>query len=113
MAPLALKLAPYAAVVALVAAGYFYVSHLKSTIKEQETSLVRAEEEKFILTNKLESVTRDKEILEKQRAEADQKRAALRAELDKLLARFRSQKPPVECKAAIDWAVQNKGDLNW
>ena len=35
------------------------------------------------------------------------------AELNAQINKLRSQEPPKECAAAIDWAIEKKGDLSW
>lgn len=57
--------------------------------------------------------TKDRDAYLKAGQEAEQARAKVQSDLAVTLKKLRQQKPPTECKAAIDWAVQNKDDLKW
>jgi chromosome segregation ATPase len=113
VSPLALKLLPYIIAAAALVGGYLYVTHLQEKVEEQQAALIKAEEERIRLNEALIAVTDDKKALDEEILKSEAQRAAVRAELNRTLAKLRSQRPPVECKAAIDWAVENKGDLQW
>ena len=48
-----------------------------------------------------------------QRNIADQKRVEVIAQLSKQLNILRNQNPPKECEKAVEWAITQKGDLQW
>ena len=68
---------------------------------------LKAAEENLIQATK----ARDEYLKSNQEAQAA--RDKIQADLQVTLSKLRKQKPPTECKAAIDWAVQNKDDLKW
>lgn len=63
--------------------------------------------------HELERATQARDQLTAALLKAGQQRKLIRAELDSTLQRMQAQKPPSECKAAIEWAVEQKGDLSW
>lgn len=85
----------------------------KSELSKVQAELVATKESKRILEENFVAATRDRDQLRSQAAEADAARAKVQADLAATLKKLRSQKPPVECKAAVDWAIERKGDLSW
>lgn len=104
----------------LVALALFYVHHLRTNITDltaqvqvltdQKTELIRRVDQ---ANQSLEDLKISGEILEKQRLEAISKADEARKKAEQQLVILRRQKPPVECKATIDWAIQQKDDLKW
>lgn len=113
MAQTALRFLPHILVVLAVIGGYFYVRNLQDTVVEQQVRLEKAEEDKLALEQQVKDLSVQKAELDANLVEAEANRSKIRSELDATLRRLRTQKPPVECKAAIDWSIQNKGDLQW
>lgn len=115
-----IRLYLYATGALLVALALFYVHHLKGNITdltaqvqvltEQKTELIRRVDQ---ANQSLEDLKISGEILEKQRLEAIVKADEARKKAESQLVILRRQKPPVECKAAIDWSIQQKDDLKW
>lgn len=114
------RLALYATGALLVALALFYVHSLRSNVEDltqqvqtlegQKTELIRRVDQ----ANKtLEDLKSSGETLEKQQKEALTKAEEARKKAEQQLVILRRQKPPVECKAAIEWSIQNAGDLKW
>lgn len=115
-----IRLYIYATGAILVALAMFYVQHLRSNITDlthqvqvlelQKTELIRRVDQ----ANKtLEDLKSSGESLEKQQKEAVKVAEEARKKAEQQLVILRRQKPPVECKAAIEWSIQNVGDLKW
>lgn len=88
------------------------------------TSLVKGRDEAVALATNLQvkntelreeliRVTRDREELISATQKAAQDRERIRDELNGTIRRLRAQKPPQECTAAINWAVEQKADMDW
>lgn len=108
-----LKLAAGAAVLAVLG-FHFYGDHQTAKALEQARSDISIlTEQKRVLQEQLITVTGDKKALDKRLTEADLERQKVRADLNVTLKKLRAQKPPTECKAAVEWAIENKGDLAW
>lgn len=114
------RLALYATGALLVALALFYVHSLRSQVadltgqvqvlKSQKVELIRRIDQ---ANQTLEDLKSSGETLEKQRQEALTKAEEARKKAEQQLVILRRQKPPTECKAAIDWSIQNAGDLKW
>ena len=113
LAPLALKLLPFAIAATVLAGGYLYVKNLQETVVEQQVRLEKAEEDKLVLEQQVKDLSVQKAQLDANLVEAEANRSKIRADLDATLRKLRNQKPPIECKAAVEWSIQNKGDLQW
>lgn len=111
--PLTVRLIPYALLGAALIGGYIYVLVLKTTIQSQEATINAARYEIAGLQLKIDEITRDKQALTDNLEKANSERKKVREELNRTLTKMRAQKPPSDCKEAIDWSVKNKGDLNW
>lgn len=61
----------------------------------------------------LEQATQSRDALAASVTKSNAQRAAIQTQLNASLTKLRQQKPPSECKAAVDWAVENRGDLAW
>ena len=108
-----IKLIGAAIICALIGGGFWYVSSLRSDLAESRTRVTELEGKFQRSQDDLKQATADKAALDAKLAEADAARAKVQADLQVTLRKLRNQKPPVECKAAIDWAVDNKDDLKW
>ena len=45
--------------------------------------------------------------------EAEAKRLSVISTMNQQIGMLLKQTPPKDCQAAVDWAIQNKGDLSW
>ena len=45
--------------------------------------------------------------------ESEAKRLAIISALSNQVNNIRKQEPPKDCQKAVEWAIQNKGDLSW
>ena len=61
----------------------------------------------------LAEATRTKAELATAMQKAETARGAIQTQLQASLSKLRAQKPPQECQAAINWAVEQKLDLSW
>lgn len=113
VSPRALKLLPYLVVITAIIGGYFYVTSLQETVAKQEATLREKEEEVNTLRQQVQDLSTQRSTIETALAQAEVERNRIRADLSKALTRLRTQQPPVECKAAVEWAVDNKEDLAW
>ena len=65
------------------------------------------------VTGKLDAVNAALLIADKNRIEADKKRAEIITKMTKEINTLRLQTPPKECSVAVEWAIDNKSDLSW
>ena len=93
------------------AGGYvWYLRAANYNLTEQ----VKVEQAKFEQVRQdLLRVTEERSVLDSQLKEAEVLRGTLVKSYDARLKALRGQKPPVECKAVIDWAIENRSDLAW
>lgn len=96
-----------------VGGGYLYVSNLKSNLKEAKELAVKQQLELSRLNEELLAATKTKQELMDAAEKAGQERQRIQAQLTGEIRKLRAQKPPQECKAAIDWAVEQKADMEW
>lgn len=113
MVSIALRVAPYLIALLLVVGGYLYVARLHEKVTEQEVSLRQKEEEVGLLRQQVEDLSTQRSEVESALRLAEIERNRIRSDLNRTLSKMRAQKPPLECKDAIGWAVDNKGDLAW
>ena len=113
MAPLALRFLPHILIILALVAGGFYVRHLQEKVTKQEVQLIQKEEEMSLLRTQVENLSMARSALDAALRQAEADRDKIRGDLQATLRKLRNQKPPVECKAAVEWAVDNKGDLKW
>lgn len=111
--PVALKLLPYILAAAAALGAYWYVSSLRSDLAEAKTKVTELEGKFNRSQDDLKQATVARDAYLDQLSNAEQMRRKVQADLQGALLKLRSQKPPVECKAAIDWAVDQKLDLDW
>ena len=50
---------------------------------------------------------------DEQYKDAEKRRLEVIAKMAGQIGKIRDQTPPKECEKAVDWAIQNKGDLKW
>lgn len=62
---------------------------------------------------KLDTINKALLLADKNRIEADKKRAEIIAVMTKEINTLRLQTPPKECSVAVEWAIDNKSDLSW
>jgi septal ring factor EnvC (AmiA/AmiB activator) len=108
-----LKIGGLIAIALTCIGAWAYVSGLRTSLREAEDALTLSKARETSLTAQLTEATKLKSTLTKQLSAAEAERNTIRAQLQKSLSKLRLQQPPQECKAAIDWAVENKGDLAW
>lgn len=108
-----IRLAGIAALVIAIAGGWFYVTSLKSNLAEAQAQVLELQVKYKTSQLDLTNATSDREALDAARKGADDARLRLKAERDAALQKLRTQKPPVDCKAAIQWSVDQKSDLSW
>jgi uncharacterized protein HemX len=113
LAPHALKLVGALVVVALVAGVVGYISLLQRANEDLTLKLQVAEQQVIQLSNTIRQITTAKQEIELRVEVANQQRATIRRQLAEVQKKLRQQVPPTECKEAIEWAVDNKGDLDW
>jgi predicted Holliday junction resolvase-like endonuclease len=100
-------------VLALIGGAYGYVKHLQSNLAEARAEIVVLDGKFKTSQEDLAKATEAALTLDTQRKVADEARAAVQKERDVALSKLKNQKPPVDCKAAIQWSVDSKGDLSW
>lgn len=108
-----LKLAG-AAIVALIIGWHFWGDYrVNHKLAETQEQLVSTQHNLKVAEENLIAATKARDEYLKAGQEAEAARVKIKADLQVTLTKLKKQKPPVECKAAIDWAVQNKDDLKW
>lgn len=104
------------ALILVIAIASFY----KMQSLKFEEKLVFKTEQYTIVADQLAKVNSEIEIFRKaaedsakESREAEIKRLAIIASMSNQINNMRKQEPPKDCQKAIDWAVQNKGDMSW
>jgi hypothetical protein len=77
---------------------------------EQVASLT---EERNELKNKISVYESAAKTQNDKYLEAEAKRINIINLMNSQISQLLKQTPPKDCQAAIDWAIQNKGDLTW
>lgn len=108
-----LKLGGAALVLAMLGWHLFGDHRTRTALDEARAQVVLLESKTAQLEESLKQVTIAKEQLDVAITAAEAQRQQVQAELQVTLKKLRSQKPPTECKAAIEWSIENKGDLQW
>jgi chromosome segregation ATPase len=108
-----IRLIVVAAILAALGGAYGYVHHLKSSLEEAQAEIVVLDGKYKSSQEDLAKATEAAQALDAQRKQADDARIAIQKQRDEALTKLRTQKPPVDCKAAIQWSVDSKGDLSW
>lgn len=104
------------AIVILVSIIGFHLLKDRETqieLKAKINEITSLQEQVKTTQDQLINVTRDRDSYLKTVEQANKARAEIQANLSAALVKLKAQKPPVECKAAIDWSIDNKYDLNW
>lgn len=110
---LILKLGGAALVLAIIGFHFAGDRHTHTELIKAQTELVQTQAELKQANDNLIAATKARDEYLKAGQEADKARVQVQADLQVTIKKLRAQKPPVECKAAIDWAVDNKQDLDW
>jgi len=103
--------------IAIILAALSYLAYdygsLKSKIalQEHKYDIVLSENKKLNTT--IDDLKKASDEQQKRVDGANKERSAIIVEMTKTINTLSAQKPPTECKQAIEWAVQNKGDLAW
>lgn len=113
MSTLYIRLAGIAVFVLAVLGGYFYVKNLQSNLAEAQAQVLELQGKYKTSQEDLTKATESAAALDAARKSADEARAQVQRERDAAMAKLRGQKPPVDCKAAIQWSIEQKGDLSW
>ena len=100
-------------ITALVGGSYLYVTNLKSDLAQAKELAVKQQLELGRLNNELLAATESRQTLIDAAEKAGQERQRIQAQLTTEIRKLRAQKPPQECTAAINWAVDNKTDMEW
>lgn len=82
-------------------------------LKKTQEDLVQVRIQLKLSQENLLSATNARDSVLKAAKEAELQREQIQTDLSQEIQKLRDQKPPSDCKKAIDWAVQNKSDLNW
>lgn len=103
------------AVIAVIAlgSGVAYVMKLQDELEAKKTAYTELEGKFNRSQEDLLQATTSKDALVQATVEATKERTRIQVELNATLSKLRMQKPPVECKAAVDWAIENKHDLSF
>lgn len=78
-----------------------------------ETSLKTCSDDKEDLTLKVAAVEQAARDADKAFKESEVKRQEIVTILTEQVNKIKNQNVPKECKAAVQWAKDNKGDLSW
>jgi chromosome segregation ATPase len=108
-----LRLAGLALIAALIGGTYWHISNLKADLKDKTEQVTVLQGKLQTSEENLKEVTVTRDNFQAQLTSAEQARKKVQSDLQVALLKLRSQKPPTECKAAIDWSVDMKDDLNW
>jgi len=108
-----LRLAGIFALIGIIGLVSWHVHSLNSTIATKTKENIALQVQLQSLTEEYKKATQSAEDLAKAKDKADVERLVVQSERDAALQRLRNQKPPTECKAAIDWAIENKNDLSF
>lgn len=108
-----IKLIGAAIVLAAIAWHVFGDLRLKSSLEQAQVDMASLRADKLNLETQLLKATQSAAQLDDAVKVAEAARSKVQADLQVTLKKLRNQKPPTECKAAVDWAIENKGDLKW
>jgi len=108
-----IKLAAAGILLAALAAFYLHYRGLKSDLFDAHTQVSLLNEQVRSVNEALRETTQSRDELKSNLSAAEITRAKVQADLQTTLRKLRNQRPPTECKAALDWAVDNKDDLKW
>lgn len=97
----------------VIVAEYLYIRSLHDINIKQAEVITQQRAQISALSKQLDDISTQRNTIEDALRRAETERNEIRSELAKTLTKLRTQKPPVDCKAAVDWAVENKGDLQW
>jgi len=96
-----------------VVGAYTYVGALKDQLTRKNSEIAELNFKLKRSQHDLVSATADKQIIIEMLAKSAKERQVIQSNLSATIQRLQSQKPPTECKEAIEWAVENKNDLAW
>lgn len=110
---LIIKAIAAAVLLAALSGAWLHYKSITKDLATTKTSLQQVQTKFDISQAELVTVTADKAKFEKRAAKSTADRRKIQTNLDATLKKLRNQQPPTECKAAIEWSIENKGDLTW
>jgi len=99
----------------LLAVGTLYASKksLERQLNEAKVSLGIETERTARLNDQIKDLTTAKEVVVQKTTVAKQKRRQVQKTIKERIELLILEAPPAQCDAAIEWAIENKGDLQW
>lgn len=98
---------------AVVSGGWLHYTGMKSDLNAAKALATNLQVKNLELRAQLVEATQDRDALVSAAQKAAQERELIREQLNGAIRRLRAQKPPQECTAAINWAVEQKADMGW
>lgn len=99
-----------AVAISILIAVLMYVVNDYTTLRERikgKEEIIKQYEDKYKTLKKISDNQQEK--LDK----ADNERIKIMEKMNNDINKLLKQQPPKECKDAIDWAIKNKGDIQW
>lgn len=90
-----------------------HIDSLEGSLDDKMTEIDAKNTEIRELQDKVRTYAEQQVEFEKSLAEARKKQQQISAQFSKELNRLRNQPVPQDCKAATDWAIENKDELLW
>lgn len=90
-----------------------YVGFLHKHIGALSIELAQAEHKNETLSETIRFMSTSQQDMVTKVDAATKQREQIQQKLSATQRKLRQQVPPTECKEAIEWAVDNVGDLNW
>lgn len=108
----------FAGVIFLIISSAFFIEHRQVLSLKDNNHLLNLRNDelaKELLTAKSKISSYEIAVIKQAEAlkKSERERAARVAQLNAQIDTLRNQKPPKECKEAIDWSIEQKGDLAW
>lgn len=110
---LIIKLGLAAVVAAIIGFHFLGDSNVKDELQQTKELLEESNLRYKDLQDQFLQATTASKVYADQATASDKARAKIEADLSAALSKLRGQKPPTQCKEAIEWSIQNKGDLKW
>lgn len=98
---------------AVITADELKIHSLKAKITDQASQISALTVENDNYKSAIVTLSQAKVDVEKKLIVASQTQQKIQQQLNTTLTQLSAQKPPTDCKAAIDWAVDQKDDLSW
>ena len=108
-----------AVLIALGLLGTFITVHhladrkVRADLEVSKQEVLAAQVQVKSLEDQLKAVTEDAAVLKVRLDASSQAILKVRADAALITKKLKEQKPPVDCKAAIQWSVENAKDLAW